>query len=81
MPNFSRTTILAALDTFENLSHSAIDRYLLENCLEDVAPISVGNKQKRATAVAAYLLGDPERQDDDGQNLINTIVEERVRAP
>jgi hypothetical protein len=80
MPNFSRRTLLAALDTFETLSHSQIDRYLLQYGLESVAPVAVGNKQKRATAVASYLLGQPEREDEDGENLIDTIVEERVRT-
>jgi hypothetical protein len=79
MPNFSRRTILAALDTFENMSHSEIDRYLLDYGLENVAPAEAGNKQKRATLVAAYLFKDPERRDEDGRNLVDTIVQERVQ--
>ena len=78
MPNFSRRTILAALDTVAHLSHSQIDRYLLEYGLEDVAPEAFGNKQKRAALVAAHLFRGPERLDDDGRNLIDAIVEERV---
>ena len=37
-----------------------MDRYLLDYGLEDVAPVAVGNKQKRATAGAAYWLREPE---------------------
>ena len=80
MPQFSRKTILAAIDTLERLSHSGIDRYILEHGLEDVVPGEFANKQKRATSTARYLLQEPERLDDDGCNLINVIVKERVAS-
>ena len=78
MPNFSRTTILRALETLESRLHSEIDKYLLEYGLQDVAKESAGSKQKRVALVAAYLLKKPERLDEDDRNLIDAIVEERV---
>ncbi len=78
MPSFSRRTILAALDTLQSLSHSAISRYMLERGLEDVASEALGNKQTRTNSAAQYLLKKPERRDEDDCNLIDAIVEERV---
>ena len=78
MPIFSRRTILAALDTLESRLHSKIDWYLLKYGLEHVAMESGGSKQKRVALVAKYLLQEPEQLDEDGRNLIDAIVEERV---
>ena len=78
MPNFSRRTILGALDTLKKLGHSEIDRYLLEYGLEDVATAPFLSKQKRAALVAAYLLQEPGQLDENGSNLTDAIVEERV---
>ena len=79
MPNFSRRTILAVLDTLETLTHAGIDRYLLEYGLEDVVPAEGhANKQKRSASASAYLLKNPERMDEDGRNLTDAIVADKV---
>lgn len=80
MPIFSRKTILAAIDTLEEIRHSGIDRYVLEHGLEDVIPGEFANKQKRVTSLARYLLQVPEQLDEDGRNLTDVIVKERVAA-
>ena len=55
MPSFSRRTILAALDTLQGLSHSAISRYMLERGLEDVVPSGEVHKQADANELGCHI--------------------------
>lgn len=80
MPQFSRKTILAAIDTLQGMSHSAITRYVLEYGLENVVPEGFVNKQERATSLSKYLLKSPQRLDADGSNLTDVIVRERIAS-
>jgi hypothetical protein len=80
MPQFSRKTILAAIDTLEEMSHSEITRYALEHGLEDVVPERFVNKQGRATSLAKYLLKSPKRLDANGCNLTDVVVRERIAS-
>ena len=77
MANFSRKTIIGALDTFERMGHSEISRFLLEHGLEDVAP-PFGSKQTRAVAVGAYLLQETGWLTEDGRDLVDVIVGESI---
>jgi hypothetical protein len=76
MPQFTRRTILAATDLIADFGHSAVDRFVLEYGLENAG--IVGNLRDRASAVARHLLNAPDRLDDDGRNLTDTIVENLV---
>lgn len=76
-PQFSRKTILAAIETLSEMSHSQIDWFVLQYKLDIVAE-PLANKQKRAALIAEYLLRKPKRPDEDGYNLVDVIVRERV---
>jgi hypothetical protein len=76
MPQFSRRTILAAADVFGNLGHAAVTRFMLEHGLEDANV--AGSLQDRSNALGRYLLQDPARLDQDGRNLVDTVVSDLV---
>lgn len=76
MPQFSRRTILAAVDILASFGHTGVDRFLLEHGLEN-ADIA-GSLQARANALARYLLSNPDERDQDSRNLTDTIVESLV---
>ena len=73
---FSRRTILAATDVLERENHAYIDRFLLQHRLENA--IGGGYVRDRATALATYLLENPETLNEDGQNLTDVVVENLV---
>jgi hypothetical protein len=76
MAQFSRKTVLAATDLLENAGHARITRFLLEHGLEDSV---VGNSMRdRASALARYLLADPDRINEDGENLTDAVVGQLV---
>ena len=77
MPNFSRKTILAATDLLEPYSHAGIDKFLLEQGLESVA--QEGSKAARANTLAKLLITEPERLNEDGENLSDTVVEALIQ--
>ena len=73
MTQYSRKTILAATDLLENAGHARITRFLLEHGLEGY--VGVGSMRDRASAVARYLLENPDALNEDGQNLADAVVE------
>ncbi len=76
MPQFARRTILAATDFVAGMGHSGVDRLLLEHGLEDAGMI--GSLRDRATALARYLLQEPDRLDDEGRCLTDVIVADLI---
>jgi hypothetical protein len=79
MAKYSRKTVLAATDLLENAGHARITRFLLEHGLEN--DNIAGSMRDRASAVARHLLADPERLNEDGQNLTDAVVEEGTGRP
>ena len=76
MPQFSRRSVVAATDTIANWSHAEIDSFALKYGLENVA---VGySRLIKANAVGAHLTQNPEAVDEDGANLVDSIVTEVV---
>lgn len=78
MPQFSRRTILAATDLVGNWGHTSINRFFLEHGLENA--IANGSCATRGNNLAAYLLQNPNGQDQDGGNLTDTIVNHLVNG-
>jgi hypothetical protein len=78
MAQFSRRTILAAMDLMAEWGHAGIDRFLLEYGLEDA--ISGNSRANRANALAKHLIANPDALTDDGTNLSDTIVEHFVQS-
>ncbi len=72
MPQFSRRTILAAVDTVTARSHAEIDRFALEYGLEGV--VRGYSKANKANALGQYLIANPEARTDDGANLTDAVV-------
>lgn len=72
MPQFTRRTILAAVDFILVKTHAEIDRFALEYGLEGVV---VGySKTDRVNALGRYLLRNPEATTDTGDNLTDAIT-------
>ncbi|HLZ40041.1 MAG TPA: hypothetical protein VKQ11_03725 [Candidatus Sulfotelmatobacter sp.] len=72
MPQFSRRTVLAAVDTILNRTHAEIDRFALEYGLERTV---VGySKADKANALGAHLVANPDATTDDGENLTDAVV-------
>jgi hypothetical protein len=78
MAKYSRKTVLAATDLLENVGHASITRFLLEHRLENEN--IAGSMRDRASAVARHLLADPERLNEDEQNLTDAVVEDLVKG-
>jgi hypothetical protein len=76
MAKYSRKTVLAATDLLENAGHARITRFLLQHGLENEN--IAGSMRDRASALARYLLADPERMNKDAQNLTDVVVDELV---
>jgi hypothetical protein len=76
MVQYSRKTILAATDLLENAGHSRITRFLLEHGLE--GHVHGPSMRDRATGVARYLLEDPDRLNEDGENLTDAVVNDLI---
>ncbi len=76
MAQFSRRTILAASDFLDGMGHSHITRFLLEHGLENA--IADGSMRNRANFLAQYLITNPEAEQEDGQNLVDAVVEDLV---
>src|SRR5437868_4249657 len=71
MAQFSRRTILAAVDLLPNY-HAQIDRFALEHGIEQVV---VGPSiATRTIALSRYLIENPEALNEDGENLTNVLV-------
>jgi hypothetical protein len=72
MPQFTRRTILAAVDFILVKTHAEIDRFALEYGLEGVV---VGySKADKVNALGRYLLQNPEATTDTGENLTDAIT-------
>jgi hypothetical protein len=72
MASFSRRTILAAIDLITRRSHAEIDRLLLEYGLEK--SVDGASKLDRANSLAAYLIDNPQKGTEDGENLTDVMV-------
>jgi hypothetical protein len=72
MPQFSRRTILAAVDAILMRTHAEIDRFALEYGLEGT--VRGYSKAGKANALGGYLLQNPEVLTDDGENLTDAVV-------
>src|SRR5258706_2520620 len=73
MAQFSRRTILAAIDILPSCnSHAHVDRLALEHGIEEV--VVGGSLAAKALALSKYLIQNPEAQNEDGQNLTDTLV-------
>jgi hypothetical protein len=79
MAKYSRKTVLAATDLLENVGHASITRFLLEHGLENEN--IAGSMRDCASAVARHVLADPERLNEDQQNLTDAVVEDLVNVP
>jgi len=76
MAQYSRKTILAATDLLENAGHSRITRFLFEHELE--GRVLGASMRDRATGVSRYLLEDPERLNEDGENLTDAVINDLI---
>ncbi|HEV8260850.1 MAG TPA: hypothetical protein VGQ19_08855, partial [Burkholderiales bacterium] len=73
MAQFSRRTILAAVDILPSWnSHAQVDRFALEHGIEEI--VVGGSLAAKALALSRYLIQNPEAQNEDGQNLTDTLV-------
>ncbi len=78
MAQYSRKTVLAAIDLLEDAGHARITRFLLEHGLENA--IGGGSMRDRASTLAHHLIQDPDRVNEDGENLTDAVVEELVNG-
>jgi hypothetical protein len=69
MPQFSRATILASVDTLMRGSHDGITHFLLMHALEDSLGIT-SSKRGRLNALAKCLFANPTATTPDGQNHV-----------
>lgn len=82
MSQFSRRTILAAVDSIIGRTHAEIDRFSLEYGLEGA--VRGFSKAEKANALGRYLLANLDALTDDGENLADAVVmalvEDAIRA-
>jgi len=77
MPQFSRRTILAATDLMADWGHAGIDRFLLEHGLEET--VQGSSRADRANSLGRHLIRNPDKLNEDGENLTDAVITELVR--
>ncbi len=77
MHNFSRITIVRALDLLGSLYgyHNQVDKFCLLYELEDVAPKDVGAILSRILRITEHLIRNPDLKGPEGGSLIFEIIE------
>src|SRR3990170_3188712 len=78
MPQFTRGTIIAAVELLGRWYHKDIDRFFLEHHLEGSQANGGGSIGDRANCLIRYLLDHPDATTEDGANLVDTIVRSLV---
>jgi hypothetical protein len=69
---FSRKTILVATDLLTDFGHAALTRFLLDYGLDEIG--DAGSLRDRANAVARHLIRNPNAIDDEGHDLVDSLV-------
>jgi len=77
MPQFSRKSIVYALEKLLDLTQGKLTRFLLLHSLEDIAP-PMSSLDTRVTLLTEYLVRNPEAVTQDGDNLTDSLVRELV---
>jgi hypothetical protein len=72
MAQFSRRTILAATDVLAEWGHTDIDRFFLEYGLEEA--VGGTSRADRANTLGRYLIKNPRKLGEDGENLSDAVV-------
>jgi hypothetical protein len=78
VPRFSRTTIIAAIDTLNRLDHDDITRFLLGHTLTNSKESLAVAKSDRVNAIRRHLLDNPDAITPEGQNLTDAVVQDLV---
>ena len=78
MPQFSRITIIEAVELLESLTHADLDRFLLKYRLERIAPQELRPKTAKLNAVIKYLIDNPDEKGPLGANLTFEIIEDEL---
>jgi hypothetical protein len=73
--NFSRNTVVEALELFEGWTTNEFERYLFRFELENIAPASLGSKPTRINALIRYFLENPILIGPRGANIILETIE------
>lgn len=80
MPQFSRITIIEAVELLESLTHAELDSFLLKYKLERIAPQELRPKTAKLNAVIKYLIDNPDEKGPLGANLTFEIIEDKLSS-
>jgi len=75
---FSRITIIEAVELLSSLTHAELDRFLLKYKLERIAPQELRPKTAKLNAVIKYLIDNPDEKGHLGANLTFEMIEDEL---
>src|ERR1700720_3405527 len=73
--NFSRNTIVEALELFEGWTTNQFERYLFKFGLENIASSNLGSKPTRINALTGHFLADSSLAGPNGASITLETIE------
>jgi len=80
LPQFSRITIIEAIELLESLTQDKLDRFLLKYRLERIFHQELGSNTAKLNAVIKYLIYNPDEKGPFGANLTFEIIEDELSS-